>query len=134
MRERGIGIEALVLEFVEGINSEGKDLLFDLLQIVACDHGLEFDSETVGELTALGEEFEAYVCHLSILIFAIYYKIMLVCCHDVSDYQPMVWLAINSLTSFSISSSLFSTRRASLAANTTFSIPFTLVGEPASPH
>lgn len=69
--ERSIGIKARILHLIESINAVWEHLIFDTGEIVAGYDSFELDTEFIGELATLGEEFKAHISHLTILKFAI---------------------------------------------------------------
>lgn len=78
-----VGEESWILNFVDCIGSVGEQLIFNSLELVANDECLKFYAEAVGKLASFGEEFEADVGNMPVVKFAIYYKVVLVFCHDV---------------------------------------------------
>ena len=78
MGVRRVGIETLVLNFVDNVGTVLVKLLFDAVQLVAQDDGLELHTQLVGQSTALGEQLQAHVGDVAILILTVYYKIVTV--------------------------------------------------------
>ena len=79
MGEGGFWIKTRVFKFVNCVYAVWKDLLFNILHIVAGNHSLEFDPEFVGELTSFGKKLQANVGDFAVFIFAIDDKIIFVC-------------------------------------------------------
>ncbi len=73
----------MILHFIYAVNAIREDLFLDIFQFVACHYSLKFDAELIGKRATFGEEFKADISNLTILIFAIYDQIILVCCHNV---------------------------------------------------
>ena len=138
MRQRGVGIEPFVVGYIYGVDSIREDLFLYAFELAAYDKGFELAVEAGSQRTTFGEQFEADIGDDAVFYFAIYNEII----HFFLVYMvlniafiayPMVWLAMSSFISSSISASVPSRRLLSLAWNMTFSTAFTLVGEPARP-
>ena len=50
-----IGIEAGVLHFIHRVGAVGENLVFDAVELVTDDEGLELYAETVGQHAAFGK-------------------------------------------------------------------------------
>ena len=75
----GVWIQTGIFYLVHHIGSVGEELILDAVELVADDEGLEFHAELVGQLTALGEQFQAHIRHLAFIVFAIDDYVVLVC-------------------------------------------------------
>jgi len=72
----GIGIEAFVLNLVNGVDSVGEELFFDVVEFVAYNDGFEFDTEFVGKDAAFGEELKADIGNTAFVKLTIYDEIV----------------------------------------------------------
>ena len=129
MGQGAVRSELRIVRQPERIGSVASDNLIHLLEFVTEGERFQFAPEAVGQFAAFGEQLQADISHLAAFRFNIYEYVV----HLTFLLYPSVWLEISSTISESISPSEAVSLRDSLAWNTTFSICFTLVGEPSSP-
>ena len=129
MGQGAVRSELRIVRQPERIGSVASDNLIHLLEFVTEGERFQFAPEAVGQFAAFGEQLQADIGHLAAFRFNIYEYVV----HLTFLLYPSVWLEISSTISESISPSEAVSLRDSLAWNTTFSICFTLVGEPSSP-
>ena len=73
-----IRIETLVLYLIHCVNAVGKQLVFNICEVVTNHYGFELHSKLGGKFAPFGEKFKAYVGHFAVLKLAIYYEIVIV--------------------------------------------------------
>ena len=70
--QRSVRSQSLAVEHVQDVHSVLHDLFFDAFEVFPDDDGLQFATQTVGQRTAFGEQFETYLAHRAAFYLTIY--------------------------------------------------------------
>ena len=78
MGQRRVREQALVLHLINHVDTIGEQLLLDAVEFVTQHQRLKAAAQTGSQLAALGQQFEADVGNLALVVLAIDYQIILV--------------------------------------------------------
>ena len=80
MRQGSVWEQSLCIENMKLVHTERQHLLLYAFEIVACGNGFQLTSQLIGQLAALGQQFEADIGNGRAFYFKIYEYVV----HDFS--------------------------------------------------